>query len=631
MVSLNEHQARIVKLIHRPCLVIAGAGSGKTSTICQKIAFLADQGSVYHKILAITFTNKAARELSTRLKSLKVNIKHVAVLTFHSLGLRVIQQFGSLIGIKKNFSLFDNKDKYEILKDILAPCSEETLYQAIEAISLIKHHAQSNEIYEGIDSSMRAIWQQYEESLLQVNAIDLDDLIFKAYKLSLFEDVAQTLKNTFAYIMIDEYQDTNVAQYLFFKNIAHPSRFTVVGDDDQSIYTWRGANPANLNILAQDFPNLEVIKLEENFRSSPEILNAANALIAHNRHLFEKKLWSDKPTHEKVIVLKAVSEEDELNQIIEQIVLRSHKNKSVCILFRTNYQAMIYEKILREKKLPYQLLGAHSLFNKTEIKDLISYLRLLINPDDDQSFKRIINIPRRGLGPQTLAPLLNYANKYNLALLHSIQQVRFLLDTAGKNKSVFEHFYCLILRYRTIMHEQQDLNWIDALLKDLDYYNWIEQLYSKKIQIDKKKRSLASFIHWLKQLYAKNPDLDQVIKKIMLIDMLDKKEGGEKQDITLSTIHAAKGLEFDEVYLIGCIEGILPHHQSEENIQEERRLMYVAMTRAKERLTLSYSTTVSGKETVKSRFLEEIPDEMFQSVKDVGPKSWEEMRLALGY
>ncbi|NBV28284.1 ATP-dependent DNA helicase Rep [bacterium] len=630
MVQLNQQQFRAVKLLHKPCLVIAGAGSGKTSTICQKIAHLAAQDSIYHKILAITFTNKAARELSARLQSLHVNKKLVSVLTFHSLGLKVIQEFGSLIGIKKNFTLYDTQDKHQLLKDILTSCPEEEIYQAAHIISLIKHYTDSSDTLDKIAPEALSIWRKYEEALLHINAIDLDDLVFKAYKLSLLDEVSTALKKKFGYIFIDEYQDTNIAQYLFFKNIAHARRFTVVGDDDQSIYTWRGANPANLNMLSQDFEQLEIIKLEENFRSSPQILDAANALIAHNNHLFEKKLWSNKPSHEKVFIITGSSEDDELEQVLNQIVQREHLNKNVCILFRTNYQAVNYEKGLRDKKIPYQLLGANSVFNKTEIKDLVSYLRLLINPDDDQSFKRIINIPKRGLGSQTIAPLLEYANKYNLSLLYSIQQIRFLLDYAGKNKNTFEQFYHLIDKYRKIMSNQQDLNWIEDLLKDTDYYNWIEHLYSKKAQIDKKTALLQDFISWLKRMYIKTPNLDQVMKKIMLIDMLDKKEDAH-QKVTLSTIHAAKGLEFDEVYLIGCIEGILPHHQSDNNIQEERRLMYVAMTRAKERLVLSYPKTFAGKDALKSRFLEEIPQNMLTTFAETGPKSWEELRLLLGY
>jgi ATP-dependent DNA helicase Rep len=630
--KLNQQQEKVIQLIHKPCLVIAGAGSGKTSTICQKISFLAQKDSLYHKILAITFTNKAARELSLRLRALNINPKHVTVMTFHRLGLFIIQQFGSFLGIEKNFTLFNNEDKLDLLKDILTPSKDKEIFQIADSISLIKHYADSIEIKERIDPHTRSIWQQYEKALKTLNALDLDDLVFKAYQLTQIEEVTQSLKKTFGYLFIDEYQDTNIAQYLFFKNITHLHRFTIVGDDDQSIYTWRGANPHNLILLAEDFKDLEIIKLEENFRSSPEILNAANALIAHNNHLFEKKLWSNKTQGEKIRLIEALSEQDELEQILEQIIQRDEDNKTSCILFRTNYQAISYEKGLREKKIPYQLLGANSIFNKTEIKDLISYLRLLINPDDDQAFKRTINLPKRGIGPQSLAPLLAYASKHNLSLLHATRQVRFLLEHAGKTQGVFEQFSHLIERYRTILHEQHDLNWIEQLLTEIDYYRWIEQQYSKKTQAEKRIRSLKEFIDWLKRMYEKESNLDLVLKKIMLIDMLDKKEAEEHHKITLSTIHAAKGLEFDEVYLIGCIEGLLPHHQSEENIQEERRLMYVAMTRAKKRLVLSYPKIFAGKESIKSRFLEEIPEALFQKKQEqTGPKTWEEMRLALGY
>lgn len=632
MSKLNEEQQKVVSLTRSPCLVIAGAGSGKTFTICQKIAHLALH-PLYQKILAITFTNKAAKELSERLKKLNIPAKSFSVLTFHSFGLAIIQKYGHLIGIKKNFSLIDSQDKIELIKETNPSLKETELYELSESIAQIKHYAQHESIMCKVSPAFLIGWQRYEEALLQLNVIDLDDLVFKALKLTSIESVALELKSKYGYIFIDEYQDTNFSQYELFKNITHPDRFTVVGDDDQSIYTWRGANPANLQLIMKDFPQLEVIKMEENFRSSPEILNAANALIEKNTHLFEKKLWSAKSSNEKVLIKECPCSETEVEFILDDIQLQTDFRKNIAILFRTNFQSTLLEKALKERKIDYTLLGASSIFNKIEIKDLTCYLRVILNPDDDQAFKRILNTPKRGLGPQSISTLVSYADKYNLSLYHAMSQFRFLNEQPSKNQKTFHQLSLLIEKYREINSKAENLDWIDQLLTDIEYYEWIEQQNNKKSQIDKKKKGLKDFINWLKKLYLKNPELDSVLKKLIVIDLMDNAENMKDIRITLSTIHAVKGLEFHSVYVLGCLEGTLPHHQSEGNIQEERRLLYVAMTRAKEKLCLTYPLVMNGKGVSKSRFLEEIPEEYLKTAeeKTPGPQTWEELRAILGY
>ncbi len=632
MSKLNAEQQKVISLTRAPCLVIAGAGSGKTFTICQKIAHLATN-PLYQKILAITFTNKAAKELSARLKKLNISSKSFSVLTFHSFGLAIIQKYGHLIGIKKNFSLIDTQDKIELIKETNPSLKEPELYELAEAIAQIKHYAQHESIMCKISPAFLIGWQRYEEALLQLNAIDLDDLVFKALKLTSIESVAIEIKTKYGYIFIDEYQDTNFSQYELFKNITHPDRFTVVGDDDQSIYTWRGANPANLQLVMKDFPQLEVIKLEENFRSSPEILNAANALIEKNSHLFEKKLWSSKSSHEKVLIKECPCGETEVEFILDDLQHQTTPGKNIAILFRTNFQSTLLEKALKERRIDYTLLGASSIFNKVEIKDLTCYLRVILNPDDDQAFKRILNTPKRGLGPQSIAGLVSYADKYGLSLYHAISQFRFLNEQPSKNQKAFHGVSLLIEKYREINAQSENLEWIDQLVTDIEYFEWIEQQNQKKNQIDKKKKALKEFINWLKKLYLKNPELDAVLKKLVVIDLMDNAENIQDVRLTLSTIHAVKGLEFHSVYVLGCLEGTLPHHQSEGNIQEERRLLYVAMTRAKERLCLTYPLIMNGKGVSKSRFLEEIPQEHLQNAQTQpsGPQTWEELRALLGY
>lgn len=625
MRALTAQQEKIVQEIRKPTLVIAGAGSGKTLTICEKISYLATKGHS-QKILAITFTNKAARQMRDRLKHYAFNQRHVFVSTFHSFGLKIIEKFGHLLGYQNNFSIVDQQDKIIILEEIAPGIDQKAAKDLLYQISWLKQLTS----HKGLDpvefSQALEIFPRYQQALEQTNCLDLDDLVYQAWRLSYLEPVRQKILDTFDYWFIDEYQDTNLVQYHLFKNLSRAYRFTLVGDDDQSIYTWRGANPENLTLLSHDFPDLEVIALTTNFRSSPEILAAANTLIAHNSHLFEKTLQSALPSGKRLKLITPVNEDHEAEDILDLIM--NYKEGTQAILVRTNYQIMHFEKALRERGLPYQLLGAQSLFNKSELRDLLSYLRFLVNPDDLQAFKRVINTPKRGIGPQSVEKIIAWAQQHEKNLYQASQSVGLLQSLPEKTAASVDHFFEKLNKYYHLTHQSNNLDWIEDLLNDIGYDDWLDSQTSKKKALDKKRESLSSFLKWLQSLYQKTPDLDKVLKKIMIIDRLEHEQKTENQPLTLSTMHAAKGLEFDRVSIAGVIEDLLPHQQSLESIEEERRLFYVGITRAKSELVISAPEAYMGKEALESRFIKEIGPEHF------GPQqlslSFDDLRKSVG-
>ena len=627
MSYLTDQQKQVLKALSEPTLVIAGAGSGKTFTICEKIADIVKNHPHLHKVLAITFTNKAAKEMRMRLKKYEMNQQKVFVSTFHSFGLQLLQKFYPLIGYKKGFNLIDQQDKSLLLQELAPALCPKTLTEVLYQISWLKQLTD----FKGLDQTKFGVsmdlFPLYQEALKKTNCFDLDDLVYQCWQLSKEPEVKETVRKTFGYWFIDEYQDTNLVQYHLFKNLSHSRHFTLVGDDDQSIYTWRGANPENLNLLNDHYCDLKVIKLTKNFRSTPQILDAANSLISHNGHLFEKYLESVHEPGKGLKLLTPVNEEEEVSDIIDRIL--SSESQSQAILVRTNFQALNFEKALRERGVAYQLLGAQSLFNKSELRDLICYLRILVNPDDVQAFKRLLNTPKRGLGPNTLEKIVQWSQDHQRNLYQTCLSVGLSQSLSPKIAHTLDHLITLLERYKSIAQQADDLKWINDLLSDIEYDHWLETLYPKKKTLEKKKKSLADCILWLNNLYKKTPCLDKVIKKIMILDMIDQQDLQKDKSITLATMHAAKGLEFDTVYIAGVIEDILPHHQSLENIEEERRLLYVGMTRAKLELTLSAPLSYQGKEAVKSRFIQEIGKEHF-TAKEFS-LSFDELRESLGY
>lgn len=635
----NEQQRAIINLQDQPCLVIAGAGSGKTATICEKIARLCAQLPPGKKILAITFTNKAASEMLHRLKKNHITGRHVLVCTFHRLGLMILRRFYAQAGLKENYSLLDQDDRMQILKQLRPGVLEADLQPLLHQISRIKQYP-TIESYiahdEEKDPELITCWHEYQAALQALNSIDLDDLVYLPVQLLGDPEIAQHIRLRFDYLFIDEYQDTNLAQYYLFQRLADPKRFTIVGDDDQSIYAWRGARPENLHLVQQDFPDLKVMMLEENFRSTPAILNMANQLIGKNSHLFEKRLWSRSQDGIKPSLLVAKDIADEAAQVIESISQKLRgSSHSFCILMRTNFQALDYEKGLRENKIPYQILGSQSVFHRPEIKDLMAYLRLILNPKDDTALKRIVNIPRRGLGIKKMGALINYAAEHQVPLLQSCRQLRFLHQLDAPSKKAFEDFTALMDAFTSKFQKADSVSWIRELLAALHYDDWIDHIYPHTKTAQQHKNSLYDFVSWIERSFAKEPQLEEILRKLLIVDQLGAQEQERTAQVTLATMHAAKGLEFDEVYIIGCNEGLLPHHQSESSLEEERRLLYVGITRAKKHLTLSYCQKIGGGDGQPSRFIDEIGSDFFagsdSNQSSSQELSWEEMRSLLGY
>lgn len=627
MATLTHQQLKVRDLVNAPTLVIAGAGTGKTFTVCEKIAHIVTQYPHLHKVLAITFTNKAAKEMRQRLGAYTLNQRAISISTFHSFGLDLLRKFHKKLGYKSGFNLIDYQDKQSLLQELAPHLCPKTLSQILYQISWLKQLTRHDSLdLEQYGHSLE-LFPLYQRALLQSNCFDLDDLVYQSWKLSQDSDVQAAVKKIFSYWFIDEYQDTNVVQYHLFKNLCDGYRFTLVGDDDQSIYTWRGASPENLHRLKDDFCDLQVIKLTQNFRSTPQILQAANTLIEHNDHLFPKSLESVHDPGPGLTLLTSTNDETEIEDIVDRITLNDYESQA--ILVRTNYQLMGFEKSLRERGIAYQLLGAQSLFNKSELRDLLCYLRLLVNPDDQQAFKRVLNTPKRGLGPNTLEKIIDWSQSHHRSLYHTCLSLGFTHYLPPKIAASLDSVMTLLERYRTIAGQSEDLKWVAQLLEDIDYDNWLASCHPNKKTLEKKRKSLKDCLKWFSRLYEKTPDLEKVVRKIMILDMIDQQDLQKSHGLTLSTIHASKGLEFDCVYIAGVIEDIIPHHQSLENVQEERRLLYVGMTRARQKLFLSCPQSYQTKATVQSRFIEEIGHQAFNQKQSL--MNFEELRQNLGY
>lgn len=636
MSSLNPRQREAVHSISGPLLVLAGAGSGKTSVITKKIAYLIQQcGIKAHHIVAVTFTNKAAREMKERVSGLlrKGEGRGLTVSTFHNLGLNIIRKEYLTLGYKAGFSIFDDTDVKSLLKEIMHKeyAGDDGIDEALNRISRWKNNlVLPNEAVEQArnanEQMLAHLYMHYQRLLKAYNAVDFDDLILLPVKLFQGnEALLQRWRNKVRYLLVDEYQDTNASQYLLIKLlVADRAQFTVVGDDDQSIYAWRGAKPENLMQLKQDFPSLKVIMLEQNYRSTSRILKCANHLITNNPHVFEKKLWSDKGDGDLIRVIRCRNEEAEAERVateIQAIVLKTQRSYGqFAILYRGNYQARLIELKLQHHNVPYVITGGTSFFARQEVRDIMSYLRLLVNPDDDNAFLRVINVPRREIGSVTLEKLSNYATQQRTSLYNAASD-RALLDT---------------LDQRFVERLQRFTNWMDSIRQqcsqgdpvavlrsmvvDIDYEAWLRQNASNDKVAEARMGNVWFLIDALKNTLERDDEgemtIEEAVSRLVLRDMLDRQAEEKEEDaVQLMTLHASKGLEFPFVFLMGMEEELLPHRSSIEvdNIEEERRLAYVGITRAKQHLTLTYA----GKrrqygeviDCLPSRFLAELPQE----------------------
>lgn len=642
---LNPSQQQAVEFVDGPCLVLAGAGSGKTRVITNKIAHLIRQcGYQPRQIAAVTFTNKAAREMKERVAQTlgKKEARGLIISTFHTLGLEIIKREYKALGIKANFSLFDGQDQMALLKELTFDLLEEDkdlLKQLISAISNWKNDLISPQQVIGQARSEKEhhfaeCYRRYELHLKSCNVLDFDDLISKPTMLLYQnEEVRERWQQKIRYLLVDEYQDTNTSQYQLVKLlVGQRARFTVVGDDDQSIYSWRGARPQNLVLLNQDFPKLNVIKLEQNYRSSERILKAANILIANNPHVFEKKLFSELGYGAPLRVLTANNEDHEAERVIGELIAHHFINKTeykdYAILYRGNHQSRIFEKMLMQNRIPYRISGGTSFFSRPEIKDLLAYLRVLTNPEDDSAFLRIVNTPRREIGPKTIQKLGEWANQRGKSLYQASFDLGLEQILKGKGLEAlqrFTHWMDSIVR----TSEREPLIAVRDLLREMDYESWLYETSTSTKAAEMRMKNVNQLFTWMSEMVEGDDlndpmTLSQVVTRFTLRDMMERGEDDEESDqVQLMTLHASKGLEFPYVFLVGMEEGLLPHQSSidENNIDEERRLAYVGITRAQRELFFSHCRERRQYgELIRpelSRFLLELPQDDLQ---------WEQQR-----
>jgi ATP-dependent DNA helicase Rep len=632
MSNLNTQQHAAVIATDCPLLVLAGAGSGKTRVITEKIAHLIRGGLPARHIAAVTFTNKAAREMKSRVGRIvdERNIRGLTVSTFHALGLDIVRREHAALGFKKSISIFDESDRLAVLKELIAhgppgrdgDRADQYGAQISRWKNLFVMPERAGEALALPDAA--GLYAEYSRQMRAYNAVDFDDLIL--LPVLLFRDhgdVLEKWRNKLRYLLVDEYQDTNQTQYELVKLLAGTlGRFTVVGDDDQSIYSWRGAQPENLAQLQRDFPRLKVIKLEQNYRSSSRILKLANALIAHNPHVFEKRLWSAHGPGDPARVLHHRDDVAESRQIASDLMHHKFRHgtkfSDYAILYRGNHQSRPFEKALREASVPYFISGGMSFFNYTEVKDVLAYLRLLVNPDDDAAFLRVVNVPRREIGPTTLEKLGAYAHRRHVSLFAACGELGLQQELAEAGWRRLRHFCELLADTSGRAGRGDTFAVIDEFLAKIGYEQWIRDNAASEDATRRKWGQVQELLDWLKRIAADGEGaekgLAEVVARILLLDILDRNEEENAGDrVSLMTLHAAKGLEFPYVYLVGVEENLLPHETSieDEMIEEERRLAYVGITRAQRLLTLSYCTHRKRHgeivERQPSRFLEELP------------------------
>ena len=630
MDTLNPAQQAAVKYLDGPLLVLAGAGSGKTRVIVQKIAHLIrEAGFRPAQVAAVTFTNKAAREMRERVARLlgRGEARGLRISTFHTLGLDILRREHALLGYRANPSIYDDKDSLALLQS-LAEAEEAGVVPGIQwQISRWKSDLVLPESLPALedDPVLRAaarLYPRYQRQLRAYNAVDFDDLILQP--LHLFENHPEALvtwRSRIRYLLVDEYQDTNACQYRLVRVLmGERGGLTVVGDDDQSIYAWRGARPENLAELAQDFPDLKVIKLEQNYRSSGRILKAANHLIANNPHVFPKTLWSDLGPGEPIRVLSCQDPEHEARQVVSALLAHHFKHRSdyadYAILYRGNHQSQPFERCLREHRIPYRISGGTSFFAHSEVKDLLAYCRLLVNPVDDGAFLRIVNTPRREIGPATLEKLSAYAAEREVSLLSACGELGMasrMGERAGSRLARFAHW---VGDFAGRIPRLEPAKVMASLVAELAFDEWLRTSAQDTRIAERRQANVAELVDWFTRLKGEDGEalsFQERVQKLALFDILERQAEADGDGVALMTLHAAKGLEFPHVFLTGMEEDILPHRNSstEAGIAEERRLAYVGITRAQRGLTLSLAArrkrAGEWERCDPSRFLEELP------------------------
>jgi len=635
MHGLNPSQREAVRYLDGPSLVLAGAGSGKTRVITAKIAHLLQHTGISARhIHAVTFTNKAAREMKARVAKLlsDTDTTGLNISTFHTFGLNLLRREHRAAGLRPGFSIFDEQDVEQLLRELSKKneADRQTLQQARSQISdwknrLVDPETALSRAEDDFQAFYAALYRAYLDALRAYNALDFDDLILRPVELLQADDeLRERWQNRVRHLLVDEYQDTNGAQYELVRLLVGvQARFTVVGDDDQSIYAWRGARPENLARLQQDFPQLKVVKLEQNYRSTGRILGAANALIANNPHVFEKRLWSELGPGDPIRIIHCRDEEAEADRVAAEILRHRFDHSTpyarFAILYRGNHQARPFEKALRTHNIPYFVSGGTAFFSRSEVKDLMAYLRLLSNTDDDAAFLRIINTPRREIGHGTIQKLSAWASQRHASLFDSIDALGLEEQLSARSLKRLHEFRHWIVDLQRLSEQHSPSEVIEQLLQDIDYRDWLLQTSASDKTGERRWENARDLVEWLQRLEQdehKGESLGDLVSHLSLMDILERQEEDEAGDrVALMTLHAAKGLEFPVVFLVGVEEGLLPHQTSieEENLEEERRLAYVGITRAQRELIV---TTAEKRRRAgelmrcePSRFLEELPAE----------------------
>lgn len=640
MNDLNPQQREAARYIDGPLLVLAGAGSGKTRVITRKIAYLIEQcGMKARNIAAVTFTNKAAREMKSRVAELMSDSSHstrgLMVSTFHTLGLNILRSEYAHIGLRSGFSIFDAQDSLTVLRDLMGrdfAADSDHAKQVQAQISDWKNQlvppAEAAQIADGAQQAYAAqIYPRYVEALKAYNGVDFDDLILQP--VLLFREQREVLQKWQArihYLLVDEYQDTNGCQYELVRQLVGiREKLTVVGDDDQSVYSWRGARPENLAQLKTDFPRLNIIKLEQNYRSMGRILRVANQLISNNPHVFEKQLWSAMGEGDPIRIIGCRDDQHEAEKVVSELLYHRLRTRSdfrdFAILYRSNHQSRPLERVLREHNVPYFLTGGTSFFSRIEVKDIMAYLRLLSNQDDDNAFLRAVNTPRRGIGSTTLQALGEYAGKRRTSLFGACFEMGLAEHLPQQSVHNLQTFANWLVDIADRAARGNLLEAVKDLIEEIDYRAWLEETSGDPNKASRRMENIDELVSWVARLIENDSDTEEktigdITARLTLMDILDRQDDENQSDaVHLMTLHAAKGLEFPHVFMIGLEEEILPHRNSieSETIEEERRLTYVGITRAQRSLVITMAGTRKRygekMDCEQSRFLSELPDE----------------------
>ena len=629
--NMNENQLKAILKTQGAVMVIAGAGSGKTRVLTNRIAYLiAEKNVLESNILAITFTNKAAKEMKERIYSLVGKTsKYIWINTFHSMCVRILRQHIDLLGYNKNFTILDISEQKTIIKNIVKELSlSEDSYQPNNILKIISNSKNSmisvNEMKAqarfGFMKNVAEIYEYYQKYLKKNSVLDFDDLMLKT--IVLFEkhpEILAIYQNKFEYIHVDEYQDTNVIQYKLIKMLSEVHKnICIVGDDDQSIYSWRGACSDNIINFEKDYEDVEVIFLDQNYRSNSTILDAANAVIKNNTDRKDKALWSENKGGDKITVYAATNDKDETDDIAKKVLdlkAQGVDYKDIAILYRANYLSRSMENSCMAFGIPYKLIGSLKFLQRQEIRDLLAYMNVIVNKNDEFSLRRIINVPKRGIGASSMAKIDNYAEQYGLSLFEALKNI----DMIGVSKKIITNIHLLtqlIEKYsQTEQYSIEDL--IVGIYKDSGYESMLKE--SADTYAESRIENISELVSSAKQFSSMNDNLIDFISEMSLTS--DADDENEDDSVVLSTVHAAKGLEYRVVFIMGLEENLFPSIRDAESsedernkMEEERRLAYVAITRAKEKLFMSYANRRmqfgSIKNNKRSRFLDEVPNKL---------------------